>query len=190
MTFLEHEVHFRNQSRNITGPKNTAVRRELTGMMLVFCNCGYDSGWVERDKWNAENNRQEFLAEHQNPSDWLTMEPSNELHTPLEWADITGTRVMDSDGWRYAFTVVDRGKQVYYGPRDWNNLITREEFTRRAGRSTLTDITTAFKAKKIGVVLCKHCGQPIAYWGGETGWSHALHPVTSDRDHTAEPNEE
>lgn len=50
---------------------------------------------------------------------------TGEVRTPEEWMWVTGILIMDPDGWRRE------------GDPPWSQPITREEFIRRAGVSTV-----------------------------------------------------
>lgn len=45
---VEHRPHCVSQVASCSG-KEHAMHRELTGMVLYYCNCGYSSGWIDRD---------------------------------------------------------------------------------------------------------------------------------------------
>lgn len=42
-----HDPHVYQQVQSCDGTEH-ATHRELTGLVLYFCNCGYSSGWVNR----------------------------------------------------------------------------------------------------------------------------------------------
>lgn len=45
---LRHVPHTVHQVRTCTtAQRGHAVHRELTGLVLYSCNCGYSSGWVD-----------------------------------------------------------------------------------------------------------------------------------------------
>jgi hypothetical protein len=60
----------------------------------------------------------------------------SDLRTPREWGEITGMVVMDPDGWRGSVTWGD----TTYGPRDFDEPITRQEFDARAMWSTVNPV--------------------------------------------------
>lgn len=60
----------------------------------------------------------------------------SDLRTPREWGEITGMVVMDPDGWRGSVTWGD----ATYGPRDFDEPITRQEFDARAMWSTVNPV--------------------------------------------------
>jgi hypothetical protein len=43
-----HEPHTVFQVASCSG-KEHAMHREMTGKVLFYCNCGYSSGWVDKD---------------------------------------------------------------------------------------------------------------------------------------------
>jgi hypothetical protein len=55
-----HDPHVYQQVRSCAGDEH-ATHRELTGLVLHFCNCGYSSGWVDKSTLPPPD---EFIREH------------------------------------------------------------------------------------------------------------------------------
>jgi hypothetical protein len=56
-----HDPHVVRQVNSCTGTEH-ATHRELTGLALHYCNCGYSSGWVPVDSLPTPA---AFIADHQ-----------------------------------------------------------------------------------------------------------------------------
>lgn len=82
-----------------------------------------DAATYYRDKYRKRS--QELQAE---------LERKKKLLTPDEWAEIYCIRILDPDGWR-----IDH--------KDYNEPISREEFDRRMGTSTIEGILLPSKVK-------------------------------------------
>jgi hypothetical protein len=63
---LEHRVHLFNQDEVRPGPPDSDgtrwVERRLTGKANAVCNCGWSSGWMDRDELLAM--REQLKTEH------------------------------------------------------------------------------------------------------------------------------
>lgn len=55
-----HDPHCVHQVKSCLGDEH-ATHRELTGMALYWCNCGYTSGWVPASDLPAPT---EFIEAH------------------------------------------------------------------------------------------------------------------------------
>lgn len=54
---------------------------------------------------------------------------------PTRWEEITGIQVLDEDGWRSNY------ERDNLKPKPWKKQITFTEFVKRAGHSTVSDLT-------------------------------------------------
>jgi hypothetical protein len=55
-----HEPTVVRQVQSCTGTEH-AMHRELTGLVLYYCNCGYSTGWVSVDTVVSPD---AFIADH------------------------------------------------------------------------------------------------------------------------------
>lgn len=60
---VRHDPRTIHQVASCTG-KEHAMHREFTGKVLFYCNCGYNSGWVEKDTLPLPT---EFIKDHLPP---------------------------------------------------------------------------------------------------------------------------
>lgn len=60
-----HNPHTLYQVKGCSG-KEHAMHRELTGVALFYCNCGYSSGWLTQEELPDPH---EFIEAHRSP--WM-----------------------------------------------------------------------------------------------------------------------